>query len=151
MVYADTEHLHTFGTSLEFSTDNVTYIFVNDLASVDGPDPEMGKSDDTTLQSPNRIKLSTPGWETVGQLKFTCYLNKTQAITLDANFKSRVNYYWRVTLPKLSTESTATTFIARGYMLKASTVNKAEKGNDDKFMCEYEVEMTTHWVIAAGS
>src|SRR6185503_13040421 len=117
MSYSDNEHLHGYTTTLEFSTDGgSTWTFVNDLASVEGPEAQFKESDNTTLKSPNKVILATPGWQEVGDFKFQVYGHKTQGWgTLYTAFLSGATtaYEWRVTCPKLSTESVSGgTFVA---------------------------------------
>lgn len=151
MVYSDNEHMHPYSTSLEFSTDDITYTFVNDLQSVEAPGIQWTKSDDTTLQTANRLKISTPGLQEVGQLKFQCYLHKTQGATLQTNFYGRAFYYWRVTFAKLSTETTATLWKGYGYLQECKPFGKAEKGSDEKIAIEFTVELTAKPVFTGGT
>lgn len=152
MVYSDNEHLHPYGTELDFSVDDITYTPVNDLQSVEGPGVAWTKSDDTTLQTANRLKISTPGLQEVNQLKFVTYGHKTQGWgTIMTNFYGRATYYWKVTFPKLSAETTASNWKAQGYLVECKPFGKVEKGSDEKIAIEFTVELITKPIFTAGS
>ena len=153
MAYADNEHLHPYGTTIEVSVDNVTFAFVNDLISIDPPNATRGKSDDTTLKSTNEVKLSTPGWIEAGDLTVECYLHKTQLATLEGYFWGGNNpLYWRITLPKLSTETVAGSIVLMtGWISEFRRMNKVEQGSDEKIKVMYKIVVTDKPTWTAGS
>src|SRR6185312_5644186 len=158
MAYSDNEHIHPFGCTLEVSVDlGSTWTFVNDLISIEPPTQEFKESDDTTLKSPNKIILTTPGWQEAGELKLTTYGHKTQGWgTLYTDFTgqgagasgSTQTYQWRITLPKLATESVSgSTFVGSGWMKNFKIFGKAEKAQDDKLATEITIRMRSNFTI----
>ena len=151
MPYADHEHLHQYGLSLEVSLDGTTWTFIDDLFEADAYESEWGKSDDFTLQSPNRVKLTTPGWQTLSDIPIQSYLHKTQFETLLGYFHTRKPLQWRLTLPKLSSEATATTGAFFGYISKFKHHQQQTAGGEEKLKVAWTITPTTQIVSTPGT
>lgn len=145
------EHLHPYGTTLWYSTDGVSYTEVDDLIDVDCPEPTFGKSDDTTLTSPDFLKVFSLGWLEGADADFTVYMHKTQLAALNTHFYAKTHLYWKVVAPLLSTESTGTTFTWRAYIMKLKPFDKLEQGSEDKYRTMLTMTATTKVTITPGS
>ena len=152
MPYADNEHLHQWGLALEVSINGTTWESVNDLVELDGYESERGKSDDFTLQTPQQIKRTTPGWQTLSDIAFTAFLHKVQLDTLYAYYTARTNpLYWRVTLPLLSNETTPTIWTFQGWIGKCKFHQMQSAGGEEKFKVNWTVVPNTAAVIVKGT
>jgi hypothetical protein len=146
------EHMHPYGTKLSYSTNGTTYTEVDDLIDVDCPEPTFGKSDDTTLTSPDFLKVFSPGWLEQGDADFTVYTHKTQLGVLNTFFYNRQLLFWRVECPRLTTEPSAgTKFEFKGYLLKVKAYDKLEVGSEDKYRTVCTITATTKVTITAGA
>jgi hypothetical protein len=133
---ADHTHIHPAGTTFWYSTDGINYTQVFDLAEIEGPEGTMGKSDDTTLSTANKQKVSTPGWSEFGDVPMMTYFYKALVNTLYGYFTGRTTLYWRAVLPVIDAESNGSKWEYTAYISKFKTHGKAAKGSDDKIMVE---------------
>lgn len=148
---ADGTHIHPAGASFWYSTDGVTYTQVFDLSEFEGPEGEKKASDDTTLQSANKLLLATPGWETFSDVPFVVYLVKAFLNTMYTHFTAGDTLYWRLLLPVIGAETNGTKWEFQGWLSKFKTMTKAAKGSDDKIMVDLSIHPTTQPLLFQGS
>ncbi len=147
---ADGLHLHPAGTGFYRSTDGNSYVLLDNLSSVDGPNLERGVSPDTALASPNRFLIDTPGWIKGDDIPLVMYLHKTQANTLYSDFTAGTTLYWRELFPTITGESAGSKWEFQGWISKYHST-KAEKASEDKVMIEWSIHPTTLPTFTAGS
>jgi hypothetical protein len=147
---ADGLHIHPAGFGLYYSTDGNSYVLLDNLSSVEGPSQERGESEDTTLASPNKFLLATPGWIKGGNVPFVMYLHKTQFATLYGYFTAGTGLYWRALAALLAGETDGSKWEAQGWLAKCHQT-KAEKASEEKIMAEFEIHLTALPTFGAGT
>lgn len=148
---ADTGHIHPAGTQFLYSTDGVTYTQVFDLQDVDAPDLERGESDDTTLNTPGKILLASPGWIKLGDVTWDVYLVKGFLNTMLTHFNAGDTLYWRILFILVNGEASGTHFDWQGWIKKLKPWSKVEKGSEEKVSNELVIHNTTLPVLTLGA
>lgn len=146
------EHLSSFGTKVEYST-NLTvpsYTELTDVKSVTPPGLEIGEPEDTHLQSTAATReFGAGGWVKVTDLTITLYAVATQDAALKALIRTMV--LWRITLPRLSSEASAgKTYVGRGF-IKSITPTAQEVGSEERYTKDYVITMSGVVTETAGS
>jgi len=150
---ANTEHLHSAGSSLGYSTTNGAYTTMTDVREIDPPALDRGDSPDTSLDSANATEEHTPGWRKTDTCTVTVYLTRAQLaamMVLYALSSIAAVYYWLFALPKLSTETNASTLQFQGY-LKTVKIGKAAVGQEEKITVTLTIMGSKGAVWTSGS
>ncbi len=134
---ADQEHVFSAGASIGYSPTNSNYTTLYDLQEIDAPALDRDDSPDTDLDSSAKTKQMTPGWRSTGSATVRLYLTKAQFAALQTLYNldgPSAVYFWQLTLPKLSSESTASNLVFEGY-IKSIKIGRASVSSSEKIDC----------------
>lgn len=148
---ATSEHVFPYLTDVAYATNlgSPTYVSITDIIEDTPPPTDVGESEDTQLQSAAATKEFGPGWATTGDFEFTTYAVGTQDRTLFGLLRTQLK--WRITNPKLSTQSSSgDTAIFTGF-IKSIKPSKGGTDSDDKLKIAYTIKPTGPITYAAGS
>jgi len=148
-------HTHPFGTTLGYSSNGSSYTLFADLVSVQIPDDEFDKSDDSTLNN-LREEITTIGWLKQTAAEFVLwFIASVLAALYSGDFGPGTNgattvLYWEVTYPLIASQSNNSTNVFQGWISKIAR-NKAEKLSNDKVQVPLTVEKQGLVIFTAGS
>ena len=153
---ANNEHLHSAGTSLGYSTNGSSYTLLTDLRKAKPGPSQRELSKDTSLDSANATHLYTGGWKKTGQGTFSVYLFKTLFNTLFSTIFNTAPgpgsvWYWQVTYPKLSTESTSGSQVVFQAVPTELAISESSIDSDDKIMVDAQLGGSAAITFTAGS
>ncbi len=149
---ADHVHIHPAGCSFWYSTDggsNYTQVF--DLKSIEGAKMERGESDDTTLNSPNKFILATPGWKKGGDVNMSVYLRKELNVVMLALWTAGTTVLWRALFVVIEAESNGSKWEFAAWIKTYPIFSKVEKGSDEKVSLDLVLHLTTEPTFMSGS
>lgn len=144
------EHIHSAGTIVEYSEDDVTYVDLVDVIAIMPPPLDHAESDDTHLLSPSGVKESGAGWGTPGDATLDLHWLKDQEEALDEYQLARTTLYWRITLPELSSEASGSIIKFQAW-IKSKKESQLGKDTDDKFHNERALHMTGPPTMTPGA
>jgi predicted secreted protein len=118
------------GTKLYYDADGVDpYTQLTGVESLDGPDVTKEMEEQTDLDSSGGWKEYCTNFKDGGELTANIFTTKTiEAILYSTLFASDTAYYWKVTFPLQSGESTASTITFQGFLTRIGKSVPA-KGN----------------------
>lgn len=139
---------HPYGTNLSYSANGSTYTDLTDIVSIDPPNISVGESETTVIDSTGAYKEFIPSWAEAGELSFTCRFAKAQYNTLVGFL--RAVYYWKITFPLISGETTASTLVGQGFITEIG-ITEGSAESDDVYDVEVTIRYTGAVTFTAGS
>jgi hypothetical protein len=136
------------GSIFYTSPDGSTYTAVTDAKSIKAPGLKYGRSESTDLSSPS--ETCDPGWMAIGEFSIKLYFFATTLTTL-LGLLPTTSEYFKVALPLIGSQSTASKFTWQGYIEEFDPAEIVAASND-KFMIDFKgvVQLGT-FAFTAGS
>lgn len=140
-----------YGSRLSYSAAGSTYTALTDMAAFTPPSLEYADLKTTNLESTDGVHEYQAGLGEPGEIPGTAYFTKAQFAALMALAgPASDNYYWKITFPLLSGESTASQIIARGHLKKIS-LDEINIEDDNKVMAPIAIKVTGKWAFTAAT
>jgi heme/copper-type cytochrome/quinol oxidase subunit 2 len=132
---AESSAIHSYNATLSYSTTSGgSYTAVGEVIDYTH-NAKAGSSNVTHLTSQNAHMEKKPKMVDPGSITFTCNFVKTvYEVLYDTIFKTRTQYYWKITLPD---NSTLTPF--HGHISDISLVVP----DDDRITCDVTIDITS--------
>lgn len=113
--------MHPYGAKMQVNAndDGSTYVDISQVITAKGPNISIGKTKATHLESANATLDFDPGMVDPGTVSFQCHFTKAQLSTLYGYIRAKK--YWRVVLPLISGESTASRWTVYGFISSYGT------------------------------
>lgn len=144
------EKVHPYTSVLAFSTNDSSYTDISDAASIIPPRASKGKSKTTHLISTAKTEEYIPGWRESGEIDCVAYFHKTQFAVLLGQYQSDTIYYYRVTFPVITGETTGSRIKAQGFITDIG-FDELNVDSDDAIKVPFKIKLTGPLTFTAGS
>jgi len=142
--------LHPYTTKLYYDADGADpYTELTDLIECTPPNTTSGDCETTHLSSAGAAREYIAGWIEGGVVPFAGYFAKTQFTQLRTMLTGRLTWYFRITLPLLSTETTPSKVECQGHV--HSIAFDQVTIDDNAIRCPFEMKVTGLPTFTAGS
>lgn len=141
---------HSYTSKISYSSTGSSYTDITDCRLITPPNMEVGDVDTTHLESASAAKEYIAGWLEGGEVPFEIHFHKTQFDTIRTIFTGRTTYYWKITLPLISGESTPSSFVIQGHV-KSFGFSEISSDSDDTLRVPITVKVTGLPTFTAGS
>lgn len=140
-----------YGTKLSYSATGSVYTDLTDLISVTPPTMTRADVKVSHLESASQAHEYLAGWVEGGEVAFVAYFAKSQFNTLFTSLlASSDSYYWKVTFPLISGETSNSTLVIRGH-LKEVAPAEANIDDDGKLTVAFKVKTSGLPTFTQGS
>lgn len=141
----------SYGTTIGYSSNGSSYTSLSDVIDIKPPNFPAAKIKVSHLESSDQTHEYVRGWIDPAEGTITGYFTKAQFNTLlGLLFSGTDDYYWKITAPLISGESTASTLVIRGHLSDVD-LQSINIDDDGKITVDYKIQATKKPTFTAGS